>query len=70
MRALLQQSGVGNCGFAPGRPWQARRYIATRDACRRTRKGRMHGNSMIHGSEVGLILFRNLLMLLLGWSRR
>lgn len=40
------------------------------DVCSRPRHRGMGGNAMIHRSKIGLILFRNLLMLLLGRSRR
>ena len=40
------------------------------DACHRTRHRGMGRNAMIHRSKIGLILFRDLLMLLLGRSRR
>ena len=40
------------------------------DVCSRTRYCGMGGNSMIHRSKIGLILFRDLLMLLLRRSRR
>ena len=40
------------------------------DTCHRTRHRGMGGNAMIHRSKIGLILFRNLFMLLLGRSRR
>jgi hypothetical protein len=39
------------------------------DACSRTRYRCMSGNSVIGRREIGLILFRNLLMLLLCGSR-